>query len=98
MKIGYIDNSKYKEMIRKRPALNLLAKPNTRVLTNALGMNVFVTFVAVSIFGIVLYKQMLGLNATYIFDQRKQFTFEVDPFSNKVHCTWKDVPYTQDNR
>ena len=92
---GYIDNSKYKQMIANRPLLSILPSVKPKVYSQYLGLNWYALIVVSSILGIAAYKQSNDLTSMKTYNTRKNFSFEADPYSSKVSCSFKDAPYTQ---
>ena len=68
---GYIDNSKYRQMIAKRPPLGLIPSARPKVLGQYLGANWYSFAVFASLLGIVAYKQITGIRSATMFDTRK---------------------------
>jgi hypothetical protein len=89
------DNTKFENMVRNRPPLSILPAINKRILSQSLARSIF----AVSAFGIAstifVYKLFINANSAPFLKTRKAFSFEVDPYSGKVNCNYRDVPNYQ---
>lgn len=92
---GYIDNSKYKQMIANRPTLSLIPSIKPKVYGQYLGINWYSFIIFASFLGIAAYKQTNDLTSLRTYNTRKNFSFEADPYSSKVSCSYKDAAYTQ---
>lgn len=93
---GYIDNSKFRRMITNRPALSLIPSARPKVFAQYLGMNWFISLSFIAVAGIFFFhlneRLKLPVEPT---KTTKKFAFESDPYSGKVHCTYKSIPYKQ---
>jgi hypothetical protein len=92
---NFQDNTKYVEMIRTRPALNLIPTANKRILGQRVGITGAILFGLTSTISLLLYKYYLDGSSLYLIKTEKKFNFESDPYSGKVKCNYTEVPNRQ---
>lgn len=68
---GFIDNTKYKNMIKNRPPLSLIPNINPSAYSGYLGINAFGALAFASLLGIFAYKQYTSLHSASTFNTRK---------------------------
>ncbi len=68
---GFIDNTKYKNMIKNRPPLSLIPNIKPSVYSGYLGLNIFAGLTVASLLAIFAYKQYTSLHSASVFNTRK---------------------------
>jgi len=89
------DNSKFETMVKNRPSLDILPSINKRILGQYHARNLYLNTTVALISGLFLYKFWINTNSTPFVKSRKSFSFQSDPYSNKVSCNFSDVPNFQ---
>jgi hypothetical protein len=89
------DNSKFEKMVNNRPPLSILPQVNKRIVAQYLARNVYLKVAFFLTGSIFLYKFYVNANSAPFVKTRKSFSFEADPYSGKVSCSYKDVPNYQ---
>ena len=89
------DNSKYERMIKNRPNLSIVPKPNKRLISQMVGRSLFINAAFMSAFSILVFKGIVNFNSLPFMKTRKNFVFETDPYSGEIKCKYNDVPYVQ---
>lgn len=82
-------------MIKNRPPLSSVPPINKRILGQHLARNIFFQTACLLTGTIFLYKFYANINSAPLLKTRKSFSFEADPFSGKVSCSFKEVPNYQ---
>ena len=82
-------------MIKNRPPLSSIPPINKRILGQHLARNLFFQTAILLTGTIFLYKFYTNVNSAPLLKTRKSFSFEADPFSGKVSCSFKEVPNYQ---
>jgi hypothetical protein len=80
-------------MISSRPNPALIPHANRRILSELLGTRVFTSCIFAAFLGSVLLLQMREHLSFKLYKTQKTFTFKSDPYSGKVNCTYRVVPY-----
>lgn len=83
------DNSKLEQMVKNHPPAGILPAVNKRLLAQYFGRNVFGVTAFAALGWIFLYKLDLNLNSGPVLKSRKSYSFEGDPFSGKVRCSYR---------
>jgi hypothetical protein len=94
-RMNILDNSKFEQLVKNRPPVSILPAINKRLVGQRLARTAY----SVTIFGlmgsILLYKFWLNANSAPFLKSRKSYSFESDPYSGKVRCTYNEVPNYQ---
>jgi hypothetical protein len=80
-------------MIKNRPNASILPHPNRRILAELLGMRTFTFFSFAAFLGGVLLLHTREQLSHKLYNTRKVFKFKTDPYSGKINCTFKELPY-----
>ena len=89
------DNTKYENMVKNRPPLSILPQPNKRIVAQYLARNLYFKVAFFLTGSIFLYKFYVNANSAPFVKSRKSFSFEADPYTGKVSCSFRDVPNYQ---
>jgi hypothetical protein len=92
---SFQDNSKYVTMIKNRPSISLIPEANKRIMAQRLGSQCLIGFTLVSTLSLIGYKYFLETSSLYVNKTKKAFSFESDPYSGTVKCTYNEVPNKQ---
>lgn len=89
------DNSVFATMIKNRPSVSVVPPINKRILAQKWGITAVIMVGVTSYLSIVATKFFLDFSSLYVVKTKKAFTFETDPFSGKVKCSYTEVPNKQ---
>lgn len=82
-------------MIKNRPPLSSVPPINKKILSQYFARNLFFQTALFLTGTIFLYKFYANVNSAPLLKTRKSFSFESDPYSGKVSCSFKEVPNYQ---
>lgn len=82
------DNTKFENMVKNRPPLSILPVANKRLLGQRIARTAYATTVFGLLGSVLLYKFWLNANSAPFLRSRKAYTFESDPYSGKVRCSY----------
>ena len=85
---NFQDNSKFINMIKNRPELTAIPAANKRILAQKVGITGFIMFGLVSLSSLLAYKYFVDASSLHLVKTRKAFTFESDPYTGKVKCSY----------
>jgi len=68
---GYIDNAKYKNMIKNRPLLSSIPNIRPSIFSGYIGLNLFAGLSLVSMLATFTYKQYISLHSARVYNTRK---------------------------
>lgn len=93
--VSFTDETRFINMIRNRPSLNLIAHANRRILAQKTGTHLFaLSIVGATLLGLLVNQYQEG-HSLSLYNTRKSFSFKSDPYSGTVKCNSQDVPYRQ---
>ncbi len=92
---SFQDNSKYVTMVNNRPSVSIVPQANKRIMAQRWGSQAFILFSLVSSLSLIGYKYFLDTSSLYVNKTKKAFSFETDPYTGTVKCSYTDVPNRQ---
>lgn len=75
-------------MIKNRPSLALVPQINKVVLGRRFALNIFAFTSFATISSLIIYKWFSNEMSLSLLKTKKSFTFEADPYSGKVKCSY----------
>lgn len=88
-----MDDSRYLAMIKNRPPITMLPKGKPRLLMQYTGFNAVVFGTALYFVGHLFYRQIEELRCADMYNTRKQFKGQPDPYSGTVSVLYRESPY-----
>lgn len=93
--VTFTDETRYLNMIRNRPSVSVVPRPNQRIIAQRTGTNLIAFLGLASILGGIIFNQTREMFSYNLYPTRKRFIFKSDPYSGTVSCTYHDAPYKQ---
>jgi hypothetical protein len=86
--MNFQDNRVFAAMVKNRPTIAQVPAINKRILAQKIGTNAFFFLGLTTIGTLILYKYFMDASSLYVVKTRKSFSFESDPYSGKVKCSY----------